>query len=92
MINQIDKEVSMNKILKKILIITGVALSVVVLFAGGYVGYVYFSYSRIGDKKLDIDSKVTKPSLSTNEEYKAFCNRSDRRCGFGCDTCHWRIT
>ena len=61
----------MNKILKKTLIITGVALSVVVLFAGGYVGYVYFSYSRIGDKKLDIDSKVTKTSLSTSEEYKA---------------------
>ena len=28
----------------------------------------------------------------TYEEYQTLCYCPDRRCGFGCDTCHWRIT
>ncbi len=61
----------MNKIVKKIIIITGVVLGTVVLAAGGYVGYVILSYKRIGDQTLTVDHHTTQETLSTSKEYKA---------------------
>ena len=61
----------MNKIVKKIIIITGVVLGTVVLAAGGYVGYVILSYKRIGDQTLTVDHNTTQETLNTSKEYKA---------------------
>ena len=60
----------MNKILKRILIISGAVLGTVVLVAGSFVGYVFLSYNRIGDKKLEVDRKAEAESIATNQTYK----------------------
>ena len=57
--------------IKKILIIIGVVLGIVVLGAAGYVGYVLISYNRIGDKKLDVDNHSSLEEVKVGETYKA---------------------
>ena len=61
----------MNKVVKRILIGTGVVLGTVVLAAGGYVGYVFFSYNRIGDADLTVDAKSQKATVEVGQTYSA---------------------
>ncbi len=61
----------MNKIVKRILIISGIVIGTVVLGAGGYVGYIILSYNRIGDKAIDVDGVSTLAKVETGTTYKA---------------------
>ena len=61
----------MNKIVKRILITTGVVLGCVVLAAGGYVVYVIASYNRIGDQALTVDAKAKSDKVVAGETYTA---------------------
>ena len=44
----------MKKIIKKVLICLLCTLLVVIIIAGGYVGYILISYHRIGDVQLEV--------------------------------------
>ena len=61
----------MNKIVKRILIISGAVLGTVVLAAGCYVGYIFISYNRLGNKTLKVDSVSTLNKVEVGTEYKA---------------------
>ena len=60
----------MKKIVKKVILAFVALLIVIVLGAGGYVGYVILSYNRKGDVSLDIDSKSTLESMKISDTYK----------------------
>ena len=61
----------MHKVVKRILIISGIAIGTVILGAAGYVGYVLISYKRIGDKTLSVDSHSSLEEVKVGETYKA---------------------
>ena len=61
----------MNKILKRILIVGGVVVGVVIVAATGGVSYILLSYNRIGDQTLNIDNKATNAKVKTGVSYKA---------------------
>ena len=61
----------MNKVVKRILIISGCVLGTIVVAAGGYVGYVLLSYNRIGNVDLTIDRHSTLTQAKVGETYKA---------------------
>ena len=61
----------MNKILKRTFVAVGVVFGITVAAAVGFVGYVYFSYNRIGDKTLDIDHAASSNAVDTGVTYKA---------------------
>ena len=65
----------MKKIINTILLF----ILVLVLGAGSYCGYIIFSYKRIGDVSLDVDSKASKNVLSLDETY----NMATYNIGFG---------
>lgn len=53
---------------KFIIGIVAIILGVIILIVGGYVGYVLLSYSRIGDKKLEVTGTATKEVVNTGDE------------------------
>ena len=59
----------MKKIIKKVLICLLCTLLVVIIIAGGYVGYILISYHRLGDMQLDITKNSNLESVNINEEY-----------------------
>ena len=61
----------MNKVVKRVLIITGITLGAIVLSAGGYAGYVLLSYSRIGDTPLKVDASSKLEKVEVGATYKA---------------------
>ena len=65
----------MKKIINTILLF----LLVLVLGAGSYCGYIIFSYKRIGDVSLDVESKANDNVLLLNETY----NMATYNIGFG---------
>lgn len=69
----------MNKHLKRILLCVGGVLGTVILVAGGFVGYIFLSYDRIGDIELDITSNSKNTNLKINESYSV----STYNIGFG---------
>lgn len=60
----------MKKIIKKILKIVGLVLLVVILIAGGYVGYIFLSYNRIGNIDLEVNNKANNEKIKINESLK----------------------
>lgn len=56
------------KILKKIMLIIAIVFSVILVFALCFVGYLQFSYYRIGDTIIDINNNQDE-LVETNEEY-----------------------
>ena len=69
----------MNKTLKKILLAILSLVVVVVLLAGGYVGYILLSYKRLGDMELDITRKASLSNVETDKTYSI----STYNIGFG---------
>ena len=65
----------MKKVINTILLF----ILVLVLGAGSYCGYIIFSYKRIGDVSLEIESKASDSVLSVNETY----NMATYNIGFG---------
>ncbi len=61
----------MNIIIKKILLIFLIIVGVIVVGAGGYVGYILLSYDRIGDIELEISSKTTNQKVLLDTKYSA---------------------
>lgn len=61
----------MNKIAKRVLIISGVVLGTIVLAAGSYVTYVIASYNRIGDTDLAVNGNAVSAEVKVGETYKA---------------------
>ena len=61
----------MNKIVKRVLVISGAVLGTVVLAIGGYVGYVLLSYNRIGDQELTVARHSEKTQVELETTYKA---------------------
>ena len=59
----------MKKIIKKVLICLLCTLLVVIIIAGGYVGYILISYHRIGDVQLEVTKNSNLESVNINEEY-----------------------
>ena len=59
----------MKKIIKKILICLLCTLLVVIIIAGGYVGYILISYHRIGDVQLEVTKNSNLENVNINEEY-----------------------
>ena len=46
--------------IKKILIVIGIIIAVLIIAVGGYVGYVYLQYYRIKDNvEINIDSQLS---------------------------------
>lgn len=60
----------MKKPLKITLISIGILIGALVASAVGYVGYIYFSYYRIGNSSLDIIHNARVDKASTNQVYK----------------------
>lgn len=60
----------MNKKLKISLITIGSIILCVVLFIVGYIGYIFFSYSRIGNQDLTINQKSNLKTIETNTTYR----------------------
>ena len=69
----------MKKVFKKIILCFVALLILIVLGAGGYVGYILLSYDRIGDIALEIDSKSNLEKVSLNNKYSV----STYNIGFG---------
>lgn len=69
----------MKKIIRKIILGFLVLVGVIVLGAGGYVGYIILSYDRIGDIDLEVESKANLQTVSLNEKYSI----STYNIGFG---------
>ena len=66
----------MNKVVKRILKIVGIAIAVIVVVLIGYIIYLNASYHRIEDnKKLKVESRIEQSKagekLSTGKEYSA---------------------
>lgn len=59
----------MKKSLKISLIVTSALVGSLVICAGGYVGYIILSYSRIGDQTLEINQRSSSSFLKKGEEY-----------------------
>ena len=59
----------MKKLIKKILVCFLCIVGVVVLIAGGYVGYILLSYDRIGDIDLDVNSNAKLNKVNTTDTY-----------------------
>ena len=59
-----------RKTLKVILISISSTLGLVILLILGYVGYIVFSYSRIGDKSLSITNNSKQEEVLTNKDYR----------------------
>ena len=59
----------MKKLVKKIILGFICIIGVVVLLAGGFVGYILLSYDRIGNIELDVDSNATISKINTDEAY-----------------------
>ena len=68
--NRVKKNAA-KKIVKRVVVVSLMAVGTLVLAAGGYVGYVLLSYNRIGDKELQIDHKSTLETVKVGETYKA---------------------
>ncbi len=60
----------MNKIVKRIFLVSGIVVSTALISAASYVAYVLLSFNRIGDQVLTVDHRSDK-TLSANTEYKA---------------------
>ena len=57
----------MNKVVKRILQIVGIAIAVIVVVLIGYIIYLYASYHRIEDnKKLKVESRIEQSKLAKN--------------------------
>ena len=55
----------MNKVVKRILKIVGIAIAVIVVVLIGYIIYLYASYHRIEDnKKLKVESRIEQSKAS----------------------------
>ena len=61
----------MNKRVKKALITTGAVIGTFILIAGGYVGYIFLSYKRIGNRVLSVQRKSELEEVSIGTVYKA---------------------
>ena len=61
----------MNNFVKHTIVVLGSLIGTAVLTVGGYVGYVFVSYNRIGDKELTVDKGSSKNYASTEVTYKA---------------------
>ena len=61
----------MKKIIRKTFLGILIVILAVVLFGGGYCGYILISYDRIGNVDLEIDSKSTYNTLKIGETYSA---------------------
>lgn len=59
----------MKKGLKITLITLAAVIGLIIVFAGGYVGYIFLSYSRLGDMPLEINSKSNLETVSVGEIY-----------------------
>ena len=59
----------MKKGLKISLVTIGALVGSLVICAGGYVGYIILSYSRIGDKELNINKRSSSSLVKKGEEY-----------------------
>ena len=59
----------MKKGLKISLVTIGALVGSLVICAGGYVGYIILSYSRIGDKELKINKRSSSSLVKKGEEY-----------------------
>ncbi len=60
-----------GKTIKRVLIVAGTVVGVAFLSVAGYVGYIFASYYRIGDKELKIDSHSSLEEVKVGETYKA---------------------
>ena len=69
----------MKKIIKNILKIVIAILLVVVILAGGYVGYILISYHRIGDMDIQVNKGNTQSMINTTDSY----NVTTYNIGFG---------
>ena len=69
----------MKKIIKKILKIVIILLLVIVVAAGGYVGYIFISYDRIGDIDLTVNKNSSISKINSNETL----NITSYNVGFG---------
>lgn len=61
----------MNKVIKRILTISGAVLGTSIIVLGGYVTYVLLSYNRIGNKILEVDRHSKLEKVETSTIYKA---------------------
>ena len=59
----------MKKGLKISLITIAIVIGLIIVLAGGYVGYIFLSYSRLGDMDLSVDSKSTLEYVDVNTQY-----------------------
>ena len=69
----------MKKIIKKILKIVVILLLVIIIAAGGYVGYIFISYDRIGDIDLTVNKNSSISKINSNETL----NITSYNVGFG---------
>ena len=69
----------MKKGLKITLITIAVVIGLIIAIAGAYVGYIFGSYSRIGDVDLDINKSATLDMVDVNTTYSI----STYNIGFG---------
>ena len=69
----------MKKIIKKILKIVIILLLVIIIAAGGYVGYIFISYDRIGDIDLTVNKNSSISKIDSNETL----NITSYNVGFG---------
>ena len=61
----------MNKVVRRVLVISASVIGAVAIAAGGYIGYVILSYNRIGNTVLDIDHNTDQSQVKVGETYKA---------------------
>lgn len=61
----------MNKYIKRTFTSILLIILILVLFVGGYCGYIIISYDRIGNVDLNINSKSTTQTLKLDETYSA---------------------
>ena len=69
----------MKKGLKITLITLASVIGLIIVFAGAYVGYIFASYSRLGDMDLDVTNRATADEVALNTQY----SMSTYNIGFG---------
>ena len=70
--------------IKKILIVIGIIIAVLVIAVGGYVGYVYLQYYRIKDNvEINIDSQLSQTEVNDVIDSEGTYSIMTYNLGFG---------